>query len=35
MGDDTVLSYKRDLMVRGSRDRDTVRLTLMVVCMVR
>lgn len=35
MGEDTVLSYKRDLMVRGSRDRDMVRLTLMVVYSVR
>lgn len=35
MEDDTVLSYKRDLIMRSSRDRDMVRLTLMVVYAVR
>lgn len=35
MGDDTVLSYKKGLTVRSSRDRDMVRLTLMVVYTVR
>lgn len=35
MGDNTVLSYKRNLMMKSSRDRDTVRLTLMVVYAVR
>ena len=35
MGDNTVLSYKKGLMMKSSRGRDMVRLTLMVVYAVR